>query len=310
MTEIKAVTFDVGGTLAKGGLNEKLYLSKVTSYLRKQGFDVSLEECSRATAKGLEGLSYRRKDNLEMSFEEFCSKVLQDLGITPTEELLEHILSLYFECFKQAERRSVRRVLVELSESYELGVISNSMSLAPRRFLEQSGLEGYFKAILVSGEVGYRKPRPEIFKRALEKIGANPGEAVHVGNSLEEDVKGAKGVGMYSVLITPEAIEEADIEPDLAVPSIREVPTAIENLGRLQEFKELLGERCALCSARGVCYYKVEPEGGEEIDNFLPLCPGCRKETLRERLPRLRKHGKYRAVYRRAWLELHKPKRV
>jgi len=310
MTEIKAVTFDVGGTLANGGLDEKLYLSKVTGYLRKQGFDVSLEECSRATAKGLEELSLRRKDNLEMNFEEFCSKVLQDLGITPTEELLEHILSLYFDCFKQTERRGVRRVLVELSESYELGVISNSMSLAPRRFLEQYGLDGYFKVILVSGEGGYRKPHPEIFKRALEKLGANPKEVVHVGNSLEEDVKGAKGVGMYSVLITPEAIEEADIEPDLAVPSIKEVPTAIEDLGRLQEFKELLGERCAICSARGVCFYKVEPEGGEEIDNFLPLCPGCRKETLRGRLPRPRKHGKYRAIYRRAWLELHKPERV
>jgi len=310
MTEIKAVTFDVGGTLAKGGLDEKLYLSKVTGYLKRQGFDVSLEECSRATAKGLEELSHRRKDNLEMSFEEFCSKILQDLGITPTEELLEHILSLYFDCFKQAERRGVRRVLAELSESYVLGVISNSMSMAPRRFLEQSGLDRYFEAILVSGEVGYRKPHSEIFKRALEKIGANPEEVVHVGNSLEEDVKGAKGVGMYSVLITPEAIEEVDIELDLAVPSIKEVPTAIEDIGRLQDFKEFLGERCALCSARGVCFYKVEPEGGEEVDNYLSLCPGCRKETLRGRLPRLRKHGKYRAVYRRAWLELHKPKRI
>jgi len=310
MTEIKAVTFDVGGTLAKGGLKKELYQSKVTSYLKQQGFDVSLEDCSRATAKGLEELSLRRKDNLEMSFEEFYSKVLQNLGITPTEELVEHIRSLYFECFAQAERRGARRVLAELSELYELGVISNSMSLAPKRFLEQSGLYRYFKTTVISEEVGYRKPHPEIFKRALEKLGANAGEVVHVGNSLEDDVKGAKGMGMYSVLITPKAIEGTDIEPDLAVPSIREVPTAIENLGRLQEFKELLGERCALCSARGVCFYKAEPEGGEEIDNYLPLCPGCRKETLRERLPRPRKHGKYRAVYRRAWLELHKPRRV
>jgi putative hydrolase of the HAD superfamily len=310
MAEIKAVTFDVGGTLARGGLNEELYLSKVTSYLRQQGFDVSLEGCSRATAKGLEELGLRRKDNLEMSFGEFCSRVLRDLGVTPTEELLRQILSLYFDCFKQVERKGVRRVLAELSESYDLGVISNSMSLAPRRFLEQHGLEKYFKVIVVSGEVGYRKPHPEIFKLALEKLGASPGEVVHVGNSPEEDVKGAKGAGMLSVLITPEAIEEPDAEPDLAVPSIREVPTAIEDIRRFQEFKEVLGERCALCSARGVCYYKVEPEGGEEIDNYLPLCPGCRRETLRERLPRPRKHGKYRAVYRRAWLELHRPKKV
>jgi len=310
--EIKVVTFDVGGTLAKGGFKKKLYRSKVTSYLQRQGFDVTSDDYWRATGKALEELNRRREDQLEMGFEDFCSTIIRNLGITPSEELLGGIRSLYFKCFPQIERRGVRKVLVRLSGAYELGVISNSMSLLPKRFLEESELARYFKAIVISGEVGYRKPHPEIFKRTLEKFEASPEEVVHVGNSLEEDVVGAKGVGMYSVLVSPQVIEEAQVGPDLAVPSIGEVPGAIESLAfpRLREFKELLGNRCGFCSARGVNLYKIDPKGGEDIDNYVLLCSSCRRETLKKRIPRPRKHGKYRAIYRRAWLELHKPKRV
>jgi putative hydrolase of the HAD superfamily len=44
-----------------------------------------------------------------------------------------------------------------------------------------------------------RKPRPEIFQQTLEKLGVQPSEALHVGDTLASDVAGALGVGMRAV---------------------------------------------------------------------------------------------------------------
>ena len=310
MGEIKAVSFDIGGTLAKGELNTKLYRARVVNYLRSQEFEVEPKDLSRATGLALEELRLKREQRLELRFEEFCSLILKALGITPSDKLVKGVRSLYYECFPQTVRRGVREVLTELSRENRLAAISNSMSLVPKRFLDESGLSKYFDAIVISGEVGYRKPHPAIFEAMLEQLGVKPSEAVHVGNLIEEDVGGAKGVGMYAVLLAPSAIGEVETWPDLVVPSILEVPEAIATLAspRLREIKELLGDVCGLCSTRGVGLYKLDPKGEEGVENFAPLCPSCYKETLKKP-PRPRKRGKYRAVYRKAWLEIRKPKR-
>ena len=306
MSEIKAVTFDVGGTLAKGGLDRRLYGLKMTGYLRSLGFDTTISDYRTAVGKALDELNKLRRELLEMRFEDFCLITLQNLNVTSNEEILGKMRSLYFECFPQTRLAGSKEVLSKLSGEYELGVISNSMSLASRRFLEDRGLAKYFKAFAVSGEVGYRKPHPRIFEFALEELGVKPEEAVHVGDLLEEDIAGAKGVGMYSVLVSPKGLGEAEVKPDLVVGSIREVPSAVASISspELREIKGLLGDRCWICSSESVGLFKLDPEGGDEVDNFVLLCPKCRGETLRERPLRPRKRGKYRAVYRHAWAKL------
>jgi FMN phosphatase YigB (HAD superfamily) len=301
MDEIEAVTFDIGGTLARGNLNKRLYGTRAMSYLRSNGFEVNQKNWSKAISKSLEELRVKREKLLELRFEEFCSITLQALGIPPIPELLEGIRSIYFECFPQTERRWGRNAVAELAKSYALGAISNSMSMLPKHFLEQSGFVKYFKVVVISGEVGYRKPHPEIFRRALSGLGAKPEQAVHIGNSLEEDVAGAKNIGMRSVLITPRAVEGGTVEPDLSVPSLKEVPWAVEVLARaeLHQLVEVLGKRCALCNSGQVCLYRTG-EGEEDYELF---CPGCRRESLRKPDVIPRKHGKYRAIYRRAWKE-------
>lgn len=314
MSEIKVVTFDVGGTLAKGKLNRKLYQSDVVDYLRSMGFGVTLGEYRAATGRALDELQRRRERHLEMKFEDFCSVILKNLNIMPSRGVLEGIRALYFECFRQASRAGVRKALRELSDEYELGIISNSMSLVPRKFLDEMGLTKYFKVVVISGEVGYRKPHPKIFERALAEFGVKPAEAVHVGNLPGEDVRGAKNAGMYSVLISSRGLgEEEEVEPDLVIGSIREVPQAVLNLSspKLRGIKELLGDRCELCFTRGVNIFKIDPRGADDPENYMLLCPSCRKQTLRKpRPPRIRKRGKYRAVYRKAWVRAHRPRSV
>jgi len=62
-------------------------------------------------------------------------------------------------------------------------------------------LEKYFEFILISAVFGASKPNPRIFQEALRCAGAKPSEAVHIGDSLEDDVQGALKAGMKAVFL-------------------------------------------------------------------------------------------------------------
>jgi HAD superfamily hydrolase (TIGR01549 family) len=94
-------------------------------------------------------------------------------------------------------------VLARLRERARLGVCSNfTHTPTARRVLERAGLLPLLDAVVVSEEVGFRKPRPEIFRAALTALGSAPEETLHVGDNLAADVGGAAGVGMPSAWIT------------------------------------------------------------------------------------------------------------
>src|SRR5262249_22018219 len=62
------------------------------------------------------------------------------------------------------------------------------------------GLARFFKSIVISGEVGVKKPDPGIFRIALEQTGLQADEVVYVGDT-QEDVDGAKAAGIRPILI-------------------------------------------------------------------------------------------------------------
>ncbi|MGA1873618.1 MAG: HAD family hydrolase [Thermoplasmatota archaeon] len=84
----------------------------------------------------------------------------------------------------------------------KLGLVSNAGDGdAIRRFLDRNELNGYFKSIVISGEVGIAKPWEDIFMRALSEMGLEPGTALYVGDRYEIDVLGARSAGMKAVYI-------------------------------------------------------------------------------------------------------------
>ena len=69
------------------------------------------------------------------------------------------------------------------------------------RICEGLGIGAYFDAIVMSARVGAAKPDPRIFAVALQRLGVGAAEAVHVGDSLREDVAGARSAGLQATLI-------------------------------------------------------------------------------------------------------------
>lgn len=95
-------------------------------------------------------------------------------------------------------------VLQALRARYRLGLLAN-YPWAPlvRRTLAGYGLEGYFEAVAVSGELGWAKPRPEAFRAILDRLGVEPARTLFVGDDLVNDVRGAKAMGFVTAWIAP-----------------------------------------------------------------------------------------------------------
>jgi HAD superfamily hydrolase (TIGR01549 family) len=92
-------------------------------------------------------------------------------------------------------------VLSALAQNWTLALISNfDHPPHAHRILRETGLATYFKTIVVSGEVGIKKPDPEIFRIALRRTGLQAEEVVYVGDA-QEDVDGARAAGIKPILI-------------------------------------------------------------------------------------------------------------
>jgi putative hydrolase of the HAD superfamily len=99
-----------------------------------------------------------------------------------------------FELFEDA-----LPVLEELrAAQLRLGLVSNGIRDL-REFVVHHRLD--VDAVIGSRAHGFVKPHPTIFQAALEQLGVEPAEAVMVGDSLEEDVEGARALGLRAILI-------------------------------------------------------------------------------------------------------------
>jgi FMN phosphatase YigB (HAD superfamily) len=116
--------------------------------------------------------------------------------------------------------------VLRLAQSYRLGVISDSglsTSKTLRHFLKRDGLLDCFTCTTFSDEVGVSKPHARIFQITLEQLGAQPREAVHIGDLTHSDIAGAKAIGMRAVRMTANYDDaNRSVEPDAVVNSYPE----------------------------------------------------------------------------------------
>jgi len=108
-------------------------------------------------------------------------------------------------------------LLERLARRFRLAVVSNfDYTPTALGILEAGGVADLFETIVVSDEIGWRKPRREIFDVALERLGVAPANAVFVGDRADIDVLGAQRVGMRVAWINRAA---APLPPDVAPPT-------------------------------------------------------------------------------------------
>jgi putative hydrolase of the HAD superfamily len=138
------------------------------------------------------------------------------------------------------DRREVRAAMMEslefapfpdvvpaLSALKELGirlVIASNWDWSLPQWVERAGLDPLIDGTASSAVVGAAKPAPDVFRQALRIAGVGPDEALHVGDSLDGDVHGARAAGLRAVLLQREGEPARDVE---VIRSLAEVPSLL-----------------------------------------------------------------------------------
>jgi putative hydrolase of the HAD superfamily len=155
--------------------------------------------------------------------------VADRMAPTLFEELVEAYVSPVLAHPPALTAGAVEAVRGLAARGVTLGIISNTgrtPGIVLRRLLERHDLLRHFRVISYSDEVGYRKPGPEIFRLTLDRAGANPSSAAHVGDNPVDDVTGAKAVGMRGVHFAHRDRPQAT-HADLTIESLEELLTEL-----------------------------------------------------------------------------------
>jgi FMN phosphatase YigB (HAD superfamily) len=235
LADIKAVVFDFIGTLTSVK-NYSLEASTLKLYkaIVEAGFSVDEEDFLSAYSRAHERYRLIRYEELvEVTNGVWISDALNCLGFktSPGDARVKTAVNVFFEDYLSSLELNpcVRRMLVRLSKRYKLGLISN-FTYAPVIYaaLRRLGVSRFFRAVLVSEDVGWRKPDRKIFEEALRRLGVKTEETVYVGDSPVEDIGGGAAVGMRTIFVpsqfyTVENLHESQMKPDLIVKDICEL---------------------------------------------------------------------------------------
>ena len=210
---IDAVILDYGHTIVDFALDEQAMLAafgQVRTLLvdHASGALPSAPELRDALSHGLGKRieeSYLRRELQELDIVEVFRENLGGLDLQVPPALLHQIVTLEHraqsaETWLPPENAAALRQL--RAEGFRLGLVSNITLLGSlvREDLDRLGILDLFDAIVLSSEVGVRKPHPRIYAAVLDDLGLRGDRALFVGDRLREDIQGPRDAGMAAVL--------------------------------------------------------------------------------------------------------------
>ena len=159
--------------------------------------------------------------------------LLGEFGIDVSDEELLRFLEAEHAAWAPARRlAATTHALLEAlrDRGLKLGLVSNAIDPPDllHRDLEELGVAQRLDVAVFSSETGRRKPDPEIFEAALSRLGVEPERALMVGDSVPNDIAGARALGMttcQALWFVADPVEEP--EPDYRAFSQMDVMTAV-----------------------------------------------------------------------------------
>lgn len=233
MTAIKLITFDLDNTL----WNVEAVLHTAERRMRDWLHERLPEFPERFPAQVMQELrgavltdSPDLRHDLSRLREEILYRAIVQFEVAPGDA--RRLANQAFHVFLDA-RHDVElfdgaiETLEALSGRYALGALTNGNADVGRLEIGR-----YFDFAYSAAAVGVGKPAPDMFYQALAHAGVAAGEAVHVGDNLQDDIEGARGIGMHTVWVNLHGHElpEHVTPPTRTVPSIAEVPASIDSI--------------------------------------------------------------------------------
>jgi putative hydrolase of the HAD superfamily len=236
--DIQAIAFDVNGTLIEIWTEEdaEQVFRAAGHFLTYQGIDLRRGEVKELYFQAMKA---QRKSSAQLHPEfdavgiwrtivdEYATDYTRAL---PAEKRSQLPLFLA-ELTRGVSRRRlrlypfVREVLDILRARFPLALVTDAQSAWARGELHQVGLLDYFDPIVVSGDLGYRKPDKRLFQQALDAMGVAAEHTLYVGNDMQRDIYGAREAGMKTVMFNSDQGRKSylDCLPDFTITDHREL---------------------------------------------------------------------------------------
>jgi putative hydrolase of the HAD superfamily len=232
---LEAVLFDWGDTLMRWAWEPELLAA---------GHDAGLRAIGR---EPVPAMTERFRDSYlpllwapgtleEVEYPGLVRKLLGGEGIEVTDDELDRFLEAEHAAWQPARMlASTTHALLEAlrDRGLRVGLVSNALDPPPllHRDLEQMGMAQRLDVAVFSSEVGWRKPHPAIFERALDAIGVSAGDTLFVGDTLATDVAGAAALGMHTCQALWFRTDDAEApEPEFRAFTQMDVMTVVRRL--------------------------------------------------------------------------------
>lgn len=157
---------------------------------------------------------------------------LEELGLS-SEAAVEAVTEQYVTAYRRVNTpiEGAVQVVEACAHDHRVGVISNAFSDVQYHKLESIGLPRHsFELVLLSEDIGIRKPDAAIFLQGCQLLGIDPGQALYVGDSFRNDVVGAAAAGLGSCWFNPHGEpppEDAQVRPDFEIRALAQLPPLV-----------------------------------------------------------------------------------
>lgn len=206
VTMIKAVFFDIDDTLYDTSGFARLARKAALNVMIDAGLPLSNDEAYKL----LREIITEYGSNYDKHFNILTKRVFGEekplliaLGMITYHNVKFALLRLF--------PQTTRTLIYLKKQGYDLGVISNGITIKQWEKLIRLDLHHFFDHVITSEEAGVEKPDKKIFEVAMEKMGADAEESVMIGNKFSEDIIGALNSGISAILVNSQ-LEEEDKE--------------------------------------------------------------------------------------------------
>jgi len=150
---------------------------------------------------------------------------LRLLGIS--EDYADDITKLYLKDYPtiNVPVDGAVQLVEEIVKSVPIALVSNGYPDVQYKKIEAIGLGKVFSCVILSEELGIRKPDKRIFHHTAKLLNVKPSDCLYVGDSFAHDIVGAKGAGMDACWINPDLLEpnNQNVQADYVITKLAEL---------------------------------------------------------------------------------------
>jgi len=209
--------------------------------LVNEGFDIAKDKFLEAYILAHEKYRKVRYEQLrEVTNAVWVAEALCNLGfkVTADDSRVKAGLNIFFKGFIDTLelRTGAKKLIKHVAVQCKIALISN-FTYAPviYKSLRQLRINTFFNEVVISEENGWRKPSSQIFQDTLNRLQVQAKEAIYIGDSPLEDIKGAKEAGLKTIFVpsqfnTLKDLFDSQQKPDLIAKDLQSISEILPKL--------------------------------------------------------------------------------